>query len=210
MIETAAIISTERLDLIPATPAFLAASLRGDQAAAEGLLGLAVPPDWFRKTWLLDLRLRQLREDPSLLPWLLRAIGLRDSQMVVGHIGFHSQPDPEYLHDLAPGGVEIGYSVYAPFRRRGYAREACAALMRWAHEEQGVTRFVVSISPDNAPSLHMAESFGFRRVGSHIDEIDGLEDIYVVDVGGTARTSGVTGATSGTAWGAGRVEDRDE
>jgi len=192
MTETAAIISTERLDLIPLAPAVLAASLRGDRAAAEELLGLTVPPDWFRKQRLLEMRLQQLREQPSLQPWLLRAMAFREQRLMVGYIGFHTQPDPEYLRDLAPGGVEYGYTVYSPFRRRGFAREACRALMGWAREEHQVIRFVVSISPDNAPSLHLAQSFGFQQVGSHIDEVDGLEYIYVLDAGGSALGAGPT------------------
>jgi len=37
---------------------------------------------------------------------------------------------------------------------------------------------VVSIRPDNIPSRRLAERFGFNRIGSHIDDEDGLEDIY--------------------------------
>ena len=51
------------------------------------------------------------------------------------------------------------------------------ALMRWAHEDHGVTRFVLSIRPDNTASQNLAASLGFARIGSHLDEVDGLEDI---------------------------------
>jgi RimJ/RimL family protein N-acetyltransferase len=51
------------------------------------------------------------------------------------------------------------------------------ALMQWAHQVHGVTRFVVTIRPDNAPSQALAAGLGFVRIGSHIDEVDGLEDI---------------------------------
>jgi RimJ/RimL family protein N-acetyltransferase len=50
--------------------------------------------------------------------------------------------------------------------------------MRWARDEHGITEFVVSISPGNTPSLRLAASLGFVKVGSHIDEVDGLEDIF--------------------------------
>ena len=50
--------------------------------------------------------------------------------------------------------------------------------MRWAQSEHRVTRFVVSIRPDNMPSRRLAAHFNFQRIGSQIDEIDGLEDIY--------------------------------
>ena len=51
------------------------------------------------------------------------------------------------------------------------------ALMRWAHEDHGVTRFVLSIRPDNTASQNLAASLGFARIGSQRDEVDGLEDI---------------------------------
>jgi RimJ/RimL family protein N-acetyltransferase len=102
---------------------------------------------------------------------------------MVGHIGFHTQPGADYLRELAPGGVEYGYTVFSAFRRLGYAREACEALMRWAYQEHHVTRFVVSIRPDNMPSRRLAERFGFKRIGAHVDEEDGLEDIYELHYG---------------------------
>ena len=172
------IISSERLDLIPLTPAFLQASLQGTSTTAESLLGLSIPSEWFQEQTLMKLRLAQLQQNSALQPWLLRAIALHHQPLMVGHIGFHTQPGAEYLRELAPGGVEYGYTVFTSFRRQGYAREACEALMRWAYQEHNVTRFVVSIRPDNIPSRRLAERFGFNRIGSHIDDEDGLEDIY--------------------------------
>jgi [ribosomal protein S5]-alanine N-acetyltransferase len=37
---------------------------------------------------------------------------------------------------------------------------------------------VLSISPDNTPSLRLAAALGFKKIGSHVDEDDGVEDIY--------------------------------
>jgi RimJ/RimL family protein N-acetyltransferase len=102
---------------------------------------------------------------------------------MVGHIGFHTQPGADYLRELAPGGIEYGYTVFSAFRRQGYAREACEALMQWAYQAHQVTRFVVSIRPDNIPSRRLADQLGFKRIGSHVDEEDGLEDIYEVHYG---------------------------
>lgn len=167
------------------TPAFLEACLAGGLAKASGMLGLEVPDDWLRERGLMRLRLDQMRRGPTLQPWLLRAIGLRRRRVMVGHIGFHDRPGAEYLRDLAPGGAELGYSIFPAFRRLGYATEACGALMSWASREHRVTRFVVSISPENLPSLRVADQFGFRKVGSRVDEEDGPEDILVREVTAT-------------------------
>lgn len=141
-------------------------------------LGLRIPDDWFDESDLMEIRRADLRTNPELQPWLLRAIGLRSEERMVGHIGFHTQPDPAYLRDLAPGGIEFGYTVFPAFRRQGYATEAAEALMSWAHHERGVSRFVVSISPTNTPLLRLAHKFGFKQIGSHVDEEDGPEDIF--------------------------------
>lgn len=172
------VISSVRLDLVSMTPQFLEASIAGDAHEAARLLGLAVPPAWFEETWLMQLRLDDLRRDATLQPWLLRAVGLRETGTMIGHIGFHTAPGPEYLRDLAPGGVEMGYTIFPDYRRHGYAREACAAVMDWAQREHHVTRFVLSISPENTPSLRIAQHFGFQHIGSHMDEDDGEETVF--------------------------------
>jgi [ribosomal protein S5]-alanine N-acetyltransferase len=164
-----------RLVLRSMTPAFLSASGR-----ADGLLGLTVADAWRDEQALARRRLIDLRDDPRYAPWSLRAIGLRATDQMVGHIGFHTRPGPAYLAAIAPSGVELGYTVYPPFRRRGYAREAIVALIAWARA-QGVPRFVVSVAPGNAASQALAASLGFVRVAGHMDEIDGYEDILLLE-----------------------------
>jgi ribosomal-protein-alanine N-acetyltransferase len=171
------VIQSERLDLIPLTSAFMRASLQCDVHEAERLLECSLPVQWPNCCDVLARRLRELENDPTLQPWLLRAMVLRRERVMVGHIGCHTAPGADYLKPYSPGAVEFGYQVYPPYRRRGYAREASLALMRWARAEHGVTNFVVSISPDNKASQALAAKLGFTRIGSHIDEVDGLEDI---------------------------------
>lgn len=171
-------IQTERLDLIPMTPAFLRASLECNLPEAERELRLTLPTDWPGETAdVLSLRLKALEEKPALQPWLLRAMSLRGTGVMVGHIGFHTAPDAEYLRPYLPGGVEFGFTVFPRFRRQGYAREASVALMGWARQTQEVRSFAMTIRPDNHPSQALAAQMGFVRIGSHIDEVDGLEDI---------------------------------
>ncbi|MCB0003687.1 MAG: GNAT family N-acetyltransferase [Anaerolineae bacterium] len=185
------VIRSPRLDLISLTPAFLRLTLDRDRAGAEQWLGLSIPAEWFDKQWLVELRYQQLQQDPAYQPWCLRAIGLRETGDMAGYIGFHARPGEAYLREFAPNGVEFGYTVFAPFRRQGYAREACAALMQWACEEQQVCEFVVTISPDNVASTRLAQGFGFQQIGSHIDDQDGLEYIYRVDYPQTGVTLSV-------------------
>jgi RimJ/RimL family protein N-acetyltransferase len=176
-------LTSTRLELIPLSPEFLQACLMGELTLATSLLGHTIPAEWLAEQELMRLRLDQLHQNPALQPWLLRAIILRESQTMIGNIGFHSAPGPEYLAEIAPSGtgVEVGYTIFPAFRRQAYAREACATLMAWAANQHHVDQFVLTISPDNLPSLRIAQRLGFRKVGTHIDDVDGPEDIFLLD-----------------------------
>lgn len=177
MSENNAIIHTPRLNLLLMTPAFFAAAINGDQAQAAQVLGVSIPAAWWPVSNHKVNRLEQVRQNPALLPWMERAIVLRSSQTMVGSLAFHMAAEPEPVRPLGPGGVEFGYTIFPPFRRQGYATEACAALMGWA-QQQGVNRFILTISPKNQPSLRIAAHFGFVKIGEQMDEEDGLEEIY--------------------------------
>lgn len=175
-------IHSPRLDLIALSPDFLRASIGDDLEAASRLIDLVVPSDWLEMKWLMEMHLAKLRENPGLEPWLLRAVGLHESRTMVGCIGFHTLPGAEYLSPYAPGSVEFGYTIFSDYRGRGYASEAAQALMDWATQQHRVTRFVVSISPGNEPSLRIAQKFGFRKVGTVVDPEDGVEDVFLREV----------------------------
>lgn len=170
-------------------PAFIRAWLAQNIAEASRLVGASVPPLPEGVIHVLELRLKQLEEDASLQPWLLRAIRLKATGEMIGHIGFHTAPGPAYLDDWLAGAVEFGFQVYDPHRRRGYALEASQALMDWARGH-GVTQFVLTISPDNHASQALARRLGFARIGQHMDEHDGIEDVL-------AHTEAITGAGGG-------------
>lgn len=171
-------IYSDRLELITLSPDILRLSLSGDVASVEQLLGVSVPAEWFEKRDLIELRLQQLAKDPDYLPWSLRAMSLQAESKMVGYIGFHTKPGQSYLELYASNGVEYGFTVFPAYRRKGYARETCNAVMRWAYDHYNVEEFILSISPSNVPSLCLAKSLGFEKVGSHIDESDGLEHIF--------------------------------
>ena len=170
-------IETPRLVLRTLPPAALAALVAGDRIEASRLAGCALGdfPDDERA--IAAVRLKDLADDPAYLPWSLRAMALKPSLAFVGHFNFHAKPGAEHLKELAPGAVELGYFVMPDRRRQGFAEEAALGMMDWAAQAHGVRRFVVSISPQNAPSVAMARKLGFAKIGSHIDEVDGYEDI---------------------------------
>ena len=178
MADDVATIRTPHLELVAMSVPFMEALAKQDLAAASGEIGATVP-EWvaFELENFANLRLGQLRVDPTIREWLGRAMVRTDddgTKRVVGSIGFHGAPDEQ-------GRLEVGYSVDPPFRRRGYARESVKALFDWANREHGITRFVASIAPDNEPSLRLIAGFGFHRVAEQMDEVDGLEYVFETD-----------------------------
>lgn len=186
------LIQSSRLDLVLLDADALRHSLAGDIEALTQALNLSVPADWFGRTKLMKLRLDQIIRDPEFQPWSIRAMAVRQTAQMVGHIGFHTRPGAAYLHSFAPDGIEFGYSVFPAFRRLGYAREASVALMEWAYRLHSISQYVLTIDPDNIPSLKLALSLGFTKVGSHIDEVDGVEDIYRLDYSNLHLANGTT------------------
>jgi RimJ/RimL family protein N-acetyltransferase len=171
-------IRTARLCLLETSVALLEACATDNLAQAERLLGVSLCEDWQTDKWLWELRLAEAKKDPAFLPWLPRAIVLADSSQLIGHLNFHSAPGPSYLQQIAPGGLELGYTIFAPYRRNGYAEEAVTGLLKWTAKHRGVRHFVFSIRPDNTPSVRIAHKLGFSKIGQHEDEVDGTEDIY--------------------------------
>ena len=173
-------IVTSRLTLRLMSKEFLEACLVSETAKAEATIGLSVPIEWYQRRRLMTMRLNDCRSDPAYTPWSVRAIGLESSGEMIGHIGFHSRPDPEYLRQYGLEGIELGYSVISKYQRQGFATEAIRGLLNWATQKSVIRGFVVSIAPTNVASMTLARKLGFVKVGEHQDEVDGLEFVSVL------------------------------
>jgi ribosomal-protein-alanine N-acetyltransferase len=165
-----AAIRSARLELVSVSTRAMRAVLSDDFATAEAELGAVVPRGLRERLGeLFEARLPEVDADPSLLPWVARAMVMTDDlgvRRVVGSVGFHGAPNDD-------GQVEIGYHVEPAYRRRGFASEAVRALIDWAATERAVRRFRASVAPSNAPSLAIMARLGFRQTGVRWDEIDG-------------------------------------
>jgi ribosomal-protein-alanine N-acetyltransferase len=172
------VVRTERLDLPLLPLELLDALIDGDRAAVGRIAPYAVPREFpGGQAELIDgkgellgfLRFRrdQLRRDPERYPWSLRAIVHRVDQRMIGFVNFHGPPG---VNDVAAGdAVELGWSVFAPERRKGYATETALALMEWAMRAHGIRRFISATTPDNTASLRVHEKLGFEKTGEIVD-----------------------------------------
>ena len=169
-------IRSERLELVSLSPDFIDALLAERRSDAEAAATLTLPDDWpdAHDRGFLNFRLRQMRERPEIQEWFVYAVVLPEGERpMIGHAGFHGPPGVNAVK--APDAVEVGYSVFDPYRRRGYATEVVRALIDWASREHGIHHFVASISPGNEPSLALVRRLGFEHTGQHWDEEDGEE-----------------------------------
>jgi RimJ/RimL family protein N-acetyltransferase len=83
---------------------------------------------------------------------------------IVGWVDFDTDRDW-----LGPGEVNIGYNVFAPHRRRGYARRAVLLLAAWLADNTYVHRAYLAVDAENVASLGVARAVGARVVARYMN-----------------------------------------
>jgi len=155
-------IESDRLRLVAATVELMQADLAGQAALSRALDAIVPgewPPDLFdRPAVKYGIRQLQNRAEAGWSFWYL----LRPENgkwRLVGICGFKGRPD-------ALGSVEIGYSILASYRNKGYASEAVSRLVEWAFTHHGVNEVSAETLPHLSQSIRVLEKNGFIRAGS--------------------------------------------
>jgi RimJ/RimL family protein N-acetyltransferase len=89
------------------------------------------------------------------------AVEEKETGQMIGDVGIM-----EARRDIVPsfeGEPEVGWSLSPRVHGRGYATEAVGAALAWADAQLAVSTLVCIVSPGNAPSLRIAQKFGFRE-----------------------------------------------
>lgn len=84
------------------------------------------------------------------------AVVLKETNRVIGNVWF------------APGEWEtweLGYVFHDAYWGRGYALEACRAVLADGFAQRNVRRVIAMCNPENAASWHLLERLGFTREG---------------------------------------------
>jgi RimJ/RimL family protein N-acetyltransferase len=165
-------IHTERLRLIELRAEAIKSLLKGDLITAGHLQGFAIPSEYLEtiEDAFLENQLQRLLLRPSGRGWCVRVIIREGDDEVIGHCGFHGQPE-----DV--GRAEMAYLIFESFRGNGYATEATMGLVNWARE-QGVEMVFAAVSPENHSSIRVAERAGFHLAGVPGSESDGKEILF--------------------------------
>ena len=91
-------------------------------------------------------------------PWYQFIAERRDDGALIGDLGVgFDVPGPHQ--------VELGYRILPDFQRKGYAREAVAALIDYLIDHHEVHRFVGVVASPNEASKAVLRSLGFRHEG---------------------------------------------
>ena len=59
--------------------------------------------------------------------------------------------------------LELGYHIFPPYRRKGYAKEACLAVLDYGRHQLGVFHYQAWIQRENTVSQRFAAQLGFRK-----------------------------------------------
>ena len=90
-----------------------------------------------------------------------------------GYAGFVRSADVK-----PPGEAELIYALLPEYRGGGLATEIASALVKHGFTSFGLVRILITVDPQNAPSVHIAEKLGFVLKEIRPDE-HGLETLYL-------------------------------
>jgi len=148
-------IETERLFLLCLMPEEIESIVSGDLERLSLLTGVCFRADDPKLGVDWSWHLNALRADCNEVAWRVRVIVERSSSTVVGSINLKGQP--------IDGDVEIGWGLNDDARRKGYATEASAAVIRWVGQQAGVSSISATVPDDNYPSQRVAARLGLVR-----------------------------------------------
>jgi RimJ/RimL family protein N-acetyltransferase len=154
-------VQSRRLNLIAATTELIKNDIDGRKILARAL-GVNIceswPPDLYGPR-AMQFALMQL-DDPTEQGWSFWYLSTStEPGELIGICGFKGRPDQS-------GSVEIGYSILADYRRKGFATEAVLRLVGWAFSHHNVHEVSAETLPHLSQSIRVLEKNGFEYTGA--------------------------------------------
>ena len=149
------ILTTDRLTHTPVTVADMGdlTALWADADFTRHIMGRGLSEEevWFRL--LRDLGHWQAKGYGN---WTIRETATQAYVGSVGVLDYRREMDPPF------DAPELGWGVAPAFQGLGMAHEALQAALAWTDAYRLEPRTVCMISPENAPSVKLAERVGYR------------------------------------------------
>ena len=95
----------------------------------------------------------------------------KSTKEIIGSAGFHDFPNQD-------GMIEIGFGIVPEKQNQGFGTELLHGMWTMICRRSDVKTLRYTVSPTNAPSLHIISKLGFALIGEQLDEEDGPELIY--------------------------------
>lgn len=94
--------------------------------------------------------------------WILEE---KQSGSVIGRAGL------EYKEGFA--GLELGFMLGTPYQHKGFAYEACSAVLEYGINKLGQKDYCAFVKEENVPSVRLCERLGFKKGSSaELNEMD--------------------------------------
>ena len=102
--------------------------------------------------------LQWMSKSSSPYTYLVWAVARKTDDTCIGMVNYHNR-------EARQGRLDVGYVIAPKHQRHGYGREALGALVAYCFETLDVHRVQALIQPENATSIALVESLGFRLEG---------------------------------------------
>jgi RimJ/RimL family protein N-acetyltransferase len=83
----------------------------------------------------------------------------KSSSLVIGRVGL------DYKEGF--DGLELGFMLGVDYQHKGYAYEACNAVLQYALTELDQSNFCAYVDENNIPSIKLCQKLGFDRIGKN-------------------------------------------
>lgn len=104
----------------------------------------------------------------------LWAVCLKDTGEMIGDCGLTMQMIGSVIKP------EIGYHIRADHQRKGFAREAAAAVRDWTFENTPFREIYSYMKYTNIPSARSAMSWGCHQVDEFKDEVNEITKVFMI------------------------------
>lgn len=121
--------------------------------------------------------IRRNRERCRVFGFGLWAVCLKETGALIGDCGVTMQNINGFIRP------EIGWHIRRDMQRRGYAREAAAAVLDWTFSNTPFQIIYCYMKFDNLPSARTALSLGMAQTEEYPDDVNGVTRVFALSRG---------------------------